>query len=289
MMLSPPPRFTQKLPNGFTFDLLYVAGGRFEMGSDHEDAYNDEKPVHAVDVPSFYLGEFLGTQALWLAVIGGENPALFQEENRPVEQVNWYDALVFCNALSMQCGYRPTYFADAAHQQVFGHTTDGFVLLGEDEDAEVYLKPDVKGFRLPSEAEWEFAARGGNQSQGYLYAGGNDLDKVGWHNGNSHDETKAVGLKLPNELGFYDMSGNVYEWCEDQWHGNYDGAPTNGPAWVDLKQGTSRVFRGGGWFSNARFCRPTNRGYDPPTRRGRYVGFRVVFFFPPGSWSEPSQ
>jgi formylglycine-generating enzyme len=168
-----------------------------------------------------------------------------------VEQVSWYDAQEFLLKLN-------------THQL-----------------------PAGCGYRLPSETEWEYAARGGQQSKGYEYAGGNDLDKVGWYRDNSHSETKVVGLKLPNELGLFDLSGNVDEWCEDQWHSNLDGAPQDGSAWVDKEQGVHRVFRGGGWFDDSEHCRSTFR--YRPSFRDSDVGFRVVCFFPPGSWPAHSK
>jgi formylglycine-generating enzyme required for sulfatase activity len=284
------PKLTQKLPNGSSFDLLYVEGGHFQMGSTDEEAYEDEQPVHEVQVSAFYFGQFPVTQALWLAVMGGENPAYFPADKRPVESVSWYDVLVFCNQLSVLAGYTPRYYSDEAFQQVFGQTEAGFSLPEEDVDFTVYFRPGVIGYRLPSEAEWEYAARGGNLSENYRYAGGNDLDKLGWYDDNSHGETKEVGLKLPNELGLYDLSGNVYEWCEDHRHENYEGAPDNGSPWLnEIQQNSSRVFRGGSWNDYAQGCRSTYRYNYHPALRILNVGFRVVLFFPPGSWSAHSK
>lgn len=139
------------------------------------------------------------------------------------------------------------------------------------------------GYRLPTEAEWEYAARGGPNPEGrprYEYAGGNKLDEVGWYSENSHRETKPVGLKLPNELGIYDMSGNVWEWCEDQWHGNYEGAPADGSAWRGQEQGAARVSRGGSWGDDAGLCRCASRFYWLPQLRYIHVGFRLVWVSP---------
>ncbi len=192
---------------------------------------------HKVTLKSFYLGKYQVTQEVWESVMGN-NPATFQGKNRPVEQVSWDDTQQFIRFLKRRTG---------------------------------------KSFRLPSESEWEYAARGGRYSQGYTYAGSDKLSQVGWYEGNSNDETHEVGLLLPNELGLYDMSGNVSEWCTDDWHYNYDGAPANGSAWVDTPdRGAGRVLRGGGYFNTAEFCRPAIRGRDAPDFRLGIFGFRLA-------------
>jgi formylglycine-generating enzyme required for sulfatase activity len=200
----------------------------------------------SITVSDFGIGKYPVTQELWETIMGkNNNGSRFKDPHRPVEKVSWYEAQSFLNKLT-----------------------------------ETLQLPGGFGYRLPSEAEWEYAARGGNQSQDYEYAGNNDLDKVGWHIGNSHGESKSVGLKLPNELGLHDMSGNVWEWCEDQWHADLSQAPNDGSAWVDSPEGTSRVLRGGGWYFHARACRSNYRIDYLPTIRLE-VGVRVVFFFPP--------
>jgi formylglycine-generating enzyme required for sulfatase activity len=181
----------------------------------------------------------------------GTNPSYFKGKHRPIENVSWEDTQLFLEKLNK----------------------------------DVRLEPGQQ-FRLPSEAEWEYAARGGEFSQGYKYAGSEKLAEVGWYTDNSHSETKPVGLKAPNELDIYDMSGNVWEWCADQWHDSYQGAPNDNSAWVDsIDKGADRVFRGGSWDYDALRCRATYRYDLDPSLRSDDIGFRVVLFPPPVSQS----
>ena len=228
----------QILPNGATFDLLLVEGGEFDMGGWEENASKFEKPVHRVTVSSFYLGIYPVTQSVWIAVMDN-NPSEFKGDRRPVEMVSWEDAKEFVRKLNDMTG---------------------------------------KLYRLPSESEWEYAARGGVllEVEGYVYAGSDKLKQVGWYNENSDRETHEVGLKYPNELGLYDLSGNVWEWCQDQWHETYEGAPDDGSAWEDRDVGTYRVLRGGGWFYDSRSCRVAYRRYGGPAYRYGNFGFRLA-------------
>ena len=210
--------------NGVSFEMVYVEGGSFDMGATSEqgsDAYDWEKPVHRVTLSDYYIGKYEVTQELWEAVMGS-NPSYFIGAQNPVEYVSWNDCQEFVSRLNSLTG---------------------------------------RTFRLPTEAEWEYAARGGNKSLHYKYSGSGNIGNVAWYYDNSGSSTHAVGTKSPNELGIYDMSGNVYEWCSD-WYGGYSaGAQTNpqGPS-----SGSNRVLRGGGWYFNARYCRVSYRnGYDP--------------------------
>ncbi|AEE53117.1 formylglycine-generating enzyme family protein [Haliscomenobacter hydrossis] len=276
------------LPSGFSFHLVEVAGGSFMMGNDDEDAYGDEKIIHEVKVPGFWMAEHPTTQALWLDLMGGENPSYFQGARRPVERVSWYDAAAFCNALNALFGYQAKYFVDKKCSQALDIERARSVEYPD--SIAIYVASSHFGFRLPSEAEWEYAAsaplsdRASAPLRQWRYAGSNTLDEVGWYDQNSHGQTQPVGLKMPNELGLYDLSGNVWEWCEDQWHGSYEGAPLDGSPWVDQESGAYRVLRGGSWFINARYCRPSYRFNHPPAYRLNAFGFRVVLFPPPGSW-----
>ncbi len=234
--------------------LVFVEGGEFVMGDDRSE-YSREKPAHRVKVPSFYMGKYPVTQRLYEAVMG-ENPSHFKGPQRPVEQVSWHDAQAFIQKLNGR------------------------------EDVQAFLRQvSLPGpaFRLPTEAEWEYAARGGRYSQGYAYAGSDKLRQVGWYTENSRGETKDVGRLLPNELNLHDMSGNVWEWCEDDWHDNYKGAPDDGTAWIDAPgRGPARVDRGGGYFAGASLCRPAYRIRDTPGFRNGSLGFRLAVPFQSG-------
>ena len=222
--------------NGVSFDMVYVEGGRFDMGATSEqgsDADSDEKPVHSVTLSDYYIGKCEVTQELWEAVMGS-NPSHFKGAQNPVERVHWYDCQEFVIRLNSLTG---------------------------------------RTFRLPTEAEWEYAARGGNKSRHYKYSGSDNIDEVAWYDGNSGSSTHAVGTKSPNELGIYDMSGNVLEWCSD-WYGSYSaGAQTNpqGPS-----SGSFRVLRGGSWYNSARRCRVSNRGFNDPGFSDIGYGLRLV-------------
>lgn len=229
---------------GVTFKMIAVEGGTFTMGGTSEqgsDAYDSEKPTHSVTLSSYSIGETEVTQALWQAVMGS-NPSYFSGSNKPVEQVSWDDCQNFIIKLN--------------------------ALTGEN-------------FRLPTEAEWEYAARGGNKSRGYKYAGSNNIDNVAWYwdnipsqsSGSAGYGTQVVATKSPNELGLYDMSGNVYEWCQD-WYGSYSSGSQTNP--TGQASGYSRVIRGGGWSYFARYCRVSSRLYDDPTGRFNDLGLRLA-------------
>ena len=217
--------------------MVYVSGGTFTMGATSEqgsDAWDNEKPAHSVTLSGYYIGKYEVTQKLWKAVMGS-NPSNFKGDNLPVENVSWNDVQEFLRKLNAMTGKR---------------------------------------YRLPTEAEWEFAARGGNSSRGYKYSGSNSLGSVAWCKDNSGSRTHAVGTKSPNELGIYDMSGNVREWCQDWYRDSYYGSsPRNNPRGPN--SGSNRVFRGGGWFHNARICRVSLRNYSPPDYRSD-LGFRLA-------------
>ena len=237
-----PPVHTEHLPSGLSFEMILVEDGSFEMGGSDPEARDNEKPIHKVEVPAFYIGKYLVTQKVWKEMMGN-NPSRFKGDNRPVETVSWEEAQEFIQKLNQETG---------------------------------------KSYRLPSEAEWEFAARGGIHSEGYLYSGSDKLKEVGWYRENNGRETRPVGQKMANELGIYDMSGNVFEWCEDDYHISYQRAPADGSAWIDHKErGSRRVVRGGYWLDNARNCRVSYRYYSEPDYREQrhWVSVGVVSQF----------
>ncbi|MCI6563901.1 MAG: formylglycine-generating enzyme family protein [Bacteroidales bacterium] len=222
--------------NGIKYNMVWVNGGTFRMGGTSEQGSDadsdDEYPVHSVTLSGYYIGKTEVTQALWKAVMGS-NPSRFKGDNLPVEWISWNDCQEFIRKLNALTGQH---------------------------------------FRLPTEAEWEFACRGGNNSRGYKYSGSNYIDNVAWYLDNSGDKTHPVATKLPNELGIYDMSGNVYEWCND-WKGDYSsGAQTNPKGPYD---GSDRVDRGGSWCINAVGCRSSIRSSDSPGYRYGYLGLRL--------------
>lgn len=221
--------------NGVKFTMLPVEGGTFTMGATSEqgsDAEDDEKPAHQVTLSDYYIGQTEVTQALWKAVMGS-NPSDSKGDNLSVEQVSWDDCQVFIQKLNQLTG---------------------------------------KQFRLPTEAEWEYAARGGRKSRGYKYAGGNNIGLVAWCGDNSGNETHPVATKQANELGVYDMSGNVWEWCSD-WYDSYQSSSQSDPQ--GPSSGFGRVLRGGSYDYDAGDCRVSRRGFNAPGNRGSGLGLRL--------------
>ena len=248
------------------FTMKYVEGGIFNMGAtpEQQDPNDDEKPTHQVILNYYYIGETEVTQALWTAVMGNtvrdqrdkeskEWPMRGEGNDYPMYYISWEECQEFITKLNNLTG---------------------------------------RTFRLPTEAEWEFAARGGNKSKGYQYSGSNNLDDVAWYWKNSGDsylsgtdadwdydrinnnncKTHPVKTKQPNELGIYDMSGNVWEWCQD-WFGDYSSSSQTNP--TGASSGYNRVFRGGSWSYGARDCRSAERNGVTPVARDKDLGLRL--------------
>ncbi len=214
----------------------------------------------------FWICKYPVTQAEYIKVTGKRNPSHFNKmDKNPVGQVSWLDAIQFCNLFNEKFGFPATYDNRGKLLDTTGKVTTDIA--------------KVHGFRLPTEAEWEYAACGGNQSKGYEYSGSNNIKDVAWFDGNSGNRTHPVGALKPNELGLYDMSGNVWEWCHDWYSGEYyDECKKKGtvenPTGAD--KGVSRVVRGGSAFSNAVHCRPATRIGYTPGYRSNSIGFRLV-------------
>lgn len=228
--------------------LVYVAPGSFKMGSMNGEL--DEKPVHKVTISkSYWIGKYEVTQSEYRLIMK-TNPSYHKNANKPVECVSWNDAMRFCRRLSKR-------------ERRAGRLLSGY------------------SYRLPTEAEWEYAASGGSNGQNYKYSGSDDIKKVAWYGANSSKQTHEVGTKSANELGIHDMSGNVWEWCLDSCNksGVVAGLVTdtykNGA--VDPFCNSSyHVFRGGGWYRGDKLCRVTKRAGNSPDRRLYYLGFRIV-------------
>ena len=222
--------------DGISIEMVKVEAGTFMMGAtpEMEKPNSDEKPLHQVTLTNdYYMGKYEVPQALWEAVMGS-NPSAYKGDNLPVEMVSWNDCQEFISKLNSLTGRK---------------------------------------FRLPTEAEWEYAARGGKKSRGYQYSGNSNITDVAWYDGNSGSKPHPVGTKQANELGIYDMSGNVYEWCSD-WYGSYSSSSQTNPTGAD--SGSFRVFRGGGWGIYARGCRLSYRYIFTPDDRRSYLGLRLA-------------
>ncbi len=254
------PTETLLLPGGVPLELVRIPAGSFQMGSPDTERsrWDDEGPLHTVTIDyDFYMGKYEVTQAQWLAVMGsrpgGYTWDYGQGDTYPAYYVSWDDAKSFITALNT----------------LIANTGQGPATV-----------------RLPSEAEWEYACRAGTQTRFYFgdsLSVGDDCEDDGirsqymWYCGNNLAYgSKPVGGKLPNAFGLHDMSGNLWEWCEDDWHYGYSGAPSNGSAWIDSPRGSSRVVRGGSWYFYAQKCRSAGRFINWPDDRYIYLGFRLV-------------
>jgi formylglycine-generating enzyme required for sulfatase activity len=240
--------FIEDLDNGVTLEMAAIPGGTFMMGSPENEAgrRDYESPQHQVTVPSFFMGKYPVTQAQYQAIMG-TNPSGFKGSNRPVERVSWTNAVTFCKKLSQKIG---------------------------------------KTYRLPSEAEWEYACRAGTTTP-FHFGETITTDLANYDGSHTYGqglkgvyrgETREVGsFGVANNFGLYDMHGNVWEWCQDNWHSNYEGAPTDGSAWLHIEKINIRMLRGGSWYGKPAYCRSAYSDfYDPLADSHDTFGFRVV-------------
>ena len=238
--------------------MMDIEGGTYLRGS-LEQPYATTERVHETTVSPFRLSAYETTQALWREIMV-TNPARFRGDKLPVDSVSWIDAVRFCNVLSERDGLETAY-----------------EIRGND----AVWRREANGYRLPTEAEWEFAARGGVRGaisgeplRKVLYAGGSDADKVAWYDRNSAKTSHETGIKLANELGLFDMSGNVWEWCWD-WYGDYPRTAVKDPEGA-IKGAGQKVLRGGAWFTPINLLRVTYRYWNAPTFKVNSVGFRLA-------------
>ena len=256
-------------------DMVAVEGSTFSMGSFGNET--NETPVHEVSLDDFYMLSTEVTQSQYKAVMG-VNFSRFRGADRPVEEVSWYDAVVFCNKLSMLAGYVPVYSLDGStNPDEWGDIPR---IDAKDEDKarwnSITWNEDADGYRLPTEAEWEFAAKGGiKEEEDPIYSGSDVITDVAWNADTPDGETHDVAGKLPNALGLYDMSGNVWEWVWD-WYGNYHTVDNSNPKGAEADVTGRKMRRGGSIKSDAVFCRNANRASSVPELRGVDLGFRIV-------------
>ncbi len=239
-----------------------------------------------VTISSFYIGKYEVTQKEWVDVMGS-NPSKFKGDNLPVEMVSWYDGIEYCNKRSIKEGLKPYYNIDKNTADPNNKPDPKFGDLDTIKWT-VTINPRANGYRLPTEAEWEYAAGGGQKSRSYIYSGSDFIGEVAWYWRNAgdqeltgswfwsvieknHDKTKPVGGKKPNELGLYDMSGNVREWCWD-WHGDLQANVTDPKG---SPSGFGRVWKGGGWIGDAPYCETSFRGSLAANGKGPDQGLRV--------------
>lgn len=280
-------------------EMVFVEGGSFTMGctistsvgcsSAGGDCCSFELPTHTVVLSSYYIGKYEVSQKEWRDAFTGTganaNPSYLSScgDDCPVEQVSWLDALVYCNRRSEMDGYQPVYYTDANFSQVYGKVNSSNWQLANS-NITIYSRPDANGYRLPSEAQWEYAARGGTRyTDNFEFSGSNNINNVAWYSSNSGNTTHKKGTKSPNQLGIFDMSGNVYEWCWDTYNGgaypnsNSSCNPTapDGTEQTESYNVFRRVFRGGDWTRSASYCRVSYRNLNDPGSRRGVIGVRL--------------
>lgn len=233
--------FRDNFGNGIYMEMVQISSGRFKLGSPMTELErrDHESPMIEVNVPTFYMAKFVVTQEQWVAVMGS-NPAIFREDlQAPIENISWLEAKEFCQKLSSKSTYKYTY-------------------------------------RLPSEAEWEYACRAGTSTAYHFGDRADQLPDYAWFKGNANQRSQPIGKKIPNPWGLHEMHGGIWEWCEDVWHDSYRGAPADGSAWLDGGGYGRRVRRGGSWSNEAKLCRSASRDWHWQGDRYNDIGVRVV-------------
>ena len=247
--------------------MILVKNGTFSMGNTRGDSkgYSNEKPIHTVNLTyNYWIGKYEVTfdqYDAYCEAMGRSKPSDYGwgRGQRPVINVSWNEAIEYCNWLSGKEGYAKAYDSSGN-------------LLNRNSNKTTYIKK-VKGYRLPTEAEWEYAAQGGQNTKGYKYSGSDTLSEVGWYKDNAGSKTHEVGKKKANELGIFDMSGNVWEWCYD-WYASYTSKTQTNP--IGANSGPYRLIRGGGWYYSAHYCRVVIWGSYYPSFMSSNLGFRIV-------------
>jgi formylglycine-generating enzyme required for sulfatase activity len=289
-------KMLNKMRHGFLLTLIFLAnfifaddnfvlieGGSFVMGSPlYERGRNRGEMPHRVKLNPFFMAKYQITQGEYEEVMGA-NPSIFEGSNLPVENVSWFDALEYCNRRSQQEGLTPAYKIDIKRIDLnnLNRTTRWLVTWNR----------EANGYRLPTEAEWEYAAKGGNETPGdFIFPGTNSHAEAAWYSGNSGGTTHPVGTKDPNKLELYDMSGNVWEWCWD-WYGDYIATTPSNPTTAQTNPigpslGSHRVIRGGSWYDSAGYIRSSARYFYVPSGRSMGIGFRIVRSAVPENWTE---
>ena len=252
------------LPNGTLLELIKVEGGKFMMGSNRDSS---TKPIHEVQIQNFYIGKYPITNQQYL-------PFLQEMENQEKEGRRWVN--LDGKYERVRCGIKKQESIFYCVNGLEHHPMIFVNWYGAKAYCKWLSKKTDHTYRLPSESEWEYAARGGRYNQELIYSGSNKLKEIGWFDLNSHREIKPVGLKLPNKLGLYDMSGNVWEWCADYWHDNYKGAPKDGSTWLKGEEKDLPVIRGGSWDISCNYCSIGDRGNWDKDVEELNIGFRIA-------------
>ena len=234
-------------------DFVEIPAGSFTMGASYDDGFGTEYPTHNVTLSSYFISKNLVTQREWETLMG-DNPLdklSITADNHPVHSISWYNAIYYCNKRSIKEGLTPCY-------------------SGRGKKIKCNFK--ANGYRLPTEAEWEHAARGTDSNQNYLYSGSDTINDVAWFTDNSDSKCHSIGVKQPNALGIYDMSGNISEWCWD-WFDLYSGENETNPK--GSKEESNRATRGGSWIENELYCRVAFRFGNSPDTYDKSIGFRL--------------